>query len=321
MTCNRWCGAIAAAIALGTAGQAGAALMAGAMHEPFDYAAATQFGSNSTNNGGQGWNATGTTAPNAASANWGATGIPGAHGGAAANKTATSPGLTYAATGYKPASGNKLTLDSSPTGAASQNIGRSLGGQSIDTGSLYFSYLTEKNNDTIRTINLAFFNTPSSEKLAIGQVGATAGHTGGNIALLFNNSNPAGIVQTAGTPIPYGVGVTHLIIGRVDWNAAGNETVTLWVDPADVTTEAAAGAFYIQSGGFELAAFTTLRPFTGNANTNVGGGPVVGASADFDEIRVGGSWASVTTDAVPEPATGLLLAFGGLALAGARTKR
>jgi hypothetical protein len=217
-------------------------------------------------------------------------------------------------------------MDASPVttpATGSQNIGRLLGGQAVDSGSLYFSYLTQKNNDTIRTINLAFFNTPSSEKLAIGQVGATAGNTGGNIALLFNNTNPAGIVQTAGTPIPYGIDVTHLIIGRVDWNAAGNETVTLWVDPTDVTTEAAAGAFYIQSSGFELAGFTTLRPFVGNAAT-VGGGPVPGVSADFDEIRVGGSWASVTTAAVPaipEPATGLLLAIGGAAMAALRAKR
>ena len=55
----------------------------------------------------------------------------------------------------------------------------------------------------------------------------------------MNNSNPAGVLN-ATTPIPYGVGVTHLVVGKVDWNPAGNETVTLWIDPANVTTEAAA---------------------------------------------------------------------------------
>jgi hypothetical protein len=318
MSSKLWCGAFAAAIALGSVGQAGAAIMLGAMHEPFDYADATQFGANSANNGGQGWNATGTTLPNAAGSNWGATGIPAAHAGAATLKTATTPGLTSTATSYLAASGNKITLDAAATNQ-SQSIARSLGGQSINAGSLYFSFLTDKNTDTQRTTNLAFFNTPSSERLAIGQFSGT-NTTAGNIGVLFLNNNATGLRQTAGTPIPYGVGVTHLIVGRIDFDFSGvNERLTLWVDPTDVTTEAAAGAFYIQNSEFDLAAITTVRPFSGN--TAAGFNAI---SADYDEIRLGGNWASVTTDAVPaipEPATGLLLALGGAALAAMRKKR
>jgi hypothetical protein len=317
MTCKLWYGAITAAIAFGAASQAGAALMAGAMHEPFDYAAATQFGANSANNGGQGWNLTGTTAPNAATANWGATGIPGAHGGSAAAKTATTPGLVSTAIGYLPASGNKLTLDATLANQ-SNNIGRLLGGQAVDAGTLYFSFLTEKNNDTQRTINFAFFNTPSSERLAIGQISGT-NSTGGNFGALFLNNNATNL-RFAANPIAYGVGVTHLVVGKIEFNAAGvNEAVTFWVDPADVTTEAAAGAAYFTNSEFDLAGITTIRPFVGNNS-----GAFNAVSADFDEIRLGGNWASVTTDAVPaipEPATGLLLAIGGLTLAGTRAKR
>jgi hypothetical protein len=222
-----------------------------------------------------------------------------------------------------PASGNKLTADATLANQ-SNNIGRLLGGQLVDAGSMYFSYLTDKNNDTQRTINVAFMapavgTTPpgnQAERFAIGQIATGSGNTGGNIGLLMNNSNPAGLVNAA-TPIPYGVGVTHLIIGRIDWNATGNETVTLWVDPTDVTTEGAAGAPYITTSGFELTNISTVRPFVGNTS-----GTFNAVSADFDEIRIGGTWGSVTSEGVvPEPTAGLLLMVAGLALSALRRKQ
>ena len=283
-----------------------AAAIVGSMQENFDYPDTTQFG---TPNGGQGWNGAGSTSPNDANANWGAI----LTSGSAANRTATAPGLSYSATGYLPASGNKLTLDAS-IGTATQNVGRSLGNQTIDTGSTYFSLLMSKNNDTIRTMNWAFFGG-TTERFAVGMIGATAGNTAGNIGMLMNNSNPAGLIQS-GTPIAMGIGVTHLLVGRIDWNASGFETVSLWVDPTDVTTEAAAGSIYVSTSSFELTGITGVRPFAGNAAT-VGGGPVPGVSANFDEFRIGGTWESVTSlpVTVPEPATGVMAALGfGLAL-------
>ena len=284
------------------------------MQEAFDYPDATQFTGPSTLNGGQGWNITGTQAANDAAATWGSV----LTAGTATFRTATTPGLTYSATGYLPATGNKLTLDGS---SAVQNVGRNLGGQSIDTGTTYFSLLMSKNNDTTRTINWAFFNG-TTERFAIGQIGATAGNSGGNITMLMNNSNPGGLLQSA-NPIAMGVGVTHLLVGRIDWNPGGFETVSLWVDPTDVTSEGAAGGIYLSTSAFELTAITAVRPFVGNSAT-VGGVTVPGASANFDEFRLGGTWESVTSlgVAVPEPATGVLAGLGavGLALASRRNK-
>jgi len=287
-----------------------AAAIVGSMQEAFDYPDTTQFGSL---NGGQGWNGAGSTSPNDANANWGAI----LTSGSAANRTATAPGLSYSATGYLPASGNKLTLDAS-IGTATQNVGRNLGNQIMDTGSTYFSLLMSKNNDTIRTMNWAFFNG-TTERFAVGMIGATAGNSAGNIALLMNNSNPAGLIQS-GSPIAMGNGVTHLMVGRIDWNASGFETVSLWVDPTDVTTEAAAGSIYASTSAFELTAITGVRPFAGNAAA-VGGNPVPGVSASFDEFRLGGTWASVTSlpVTVPEPTTAVMAGLGfGLALVGRR---
>lgn len=307
-------GALAVALALVASTRLNAAAVQGSMYESFNYDDGTQFPNDSTLNGGTGWNAGGSAGPNAASSNWGAAN----NGGAAAQRTATSPGLTYTAAGYAAASGNKLTLDAAATNA-NQNVGRNFGGQTIDSGTTYFSLLMSKNTpDTIRTINFAFFNG-TSERFAIGQIGAGGGNTGGNIALLMNNQNPAGLVQAAsGSEIAMGTGVTHLLIGKIEWNAAGNETVSLWVDEADVTSEAAAGAPYASTSGFELTALTGVRPFVGNT-----AGAFAAVSANFDEFRLGGTWESVTamSAAVPEPASLGLLSVAGLALAACRKRR
>jgi hypothetical protein len=131
----------------------------------------------------------------------------------------------------------------------------------------------------------------------------------------MNNQNPAGLIQNTTSPIAMGVGVTHLLIGRIDWNASGNETVSLWVDPTDVTTETLAGATYVSTSGFELTALTAIRPFVGNTS---GAFPAV--SANFDEIRFGGSWQSVTA-VVPEPSTAALGAVAGLLLCLVRNRK
>ena len=291
-----------------------AAAITGSMQEPFDYAAATQFG---TPNGGQGWNATGDTSANTAA--WGVI-----TGGAATARTATAPGLTYSATGYLAPTGNKLTLDG-PSG--SQNVGRPLGGQTINSGTTYFSFLIQKGTDTNRSMTWAFFNgtsggtagtTTSAERFAIGQTGATAGSSGGNISVIFQNSNPGGLF--AGTT-PMGLNTTHLIVGKIQWDVSGaNDAFSMWVDPTDVTNEAAAGATYLTNSTFDLVQINHVRPFAGNSAT---GFPAV--VAHFDEFRIGGSWEAVTSlpvpPPVPEPASALLVAMGGLARARSASAR
>ncbi len=300
---------------------ASAAVISGALYESFNYAPGSQVSTSSGLNGGSGWNSTGDfNLANAVTSQWGdpSTGAPGntngLAGGSAAAKTIAAGTLSYSgATGYPiMGQGNRFDMNAALANQ-SNNIGRPLGGQTIDSGTTYFSFLVRKNTpDSIRTYNLAFFNT-NSERFAVGQIGTSSGNTGGNIALLMNNQNPAGLVQAA-TPIASGTGITHLIIGRIDWNAGGNETVSLWVDPTDVTTEVAAGPVYVSTSGFELTALTGIRPFVGN-NATIAGFNATAVDVDFDEIRLGGSWASVTTDPlpiVPEPGTCVLVTLAGV---------
>jgi hypothetical protein len=321
-------GATVFSIAIGSAQLASAAVISGAMYEPFAYAAGTQFTAPPANgnNGGVGWNTTGSFAlPNPVTSQWGDPSAGNASGitaGSAANKTASSPTLSHAGTlGYPlTGQGNRFRLDAAngtPTNQT-QNMGRALGGQTIDAGTTYFSVLMSKEVDTIRTMNLAFMGGSATERMAVGMIGANAGNSNGNIALLMNNSNPGGLVQSA-TPIAMpntAIAGTQaaLIIGKIVWNAAGFEDVSIWVNPLDATSEAAAGAAYASTSAFELTSINAIRPFAGN-NANA---PLNAITANFDEFRIGGSWASVTTDPlpiIPEPCSLALACLAGVLLA------
>jgi len=322
--------ALAAGLALSHAAALAAPMLGGAV-ENFDYPSGTDIIQANNLAGGSGWNATGDSSlPNSATSRWAdATALPAAAGN---NRKVLYPTLSYTATGYPTAMCGKAVNDAL-TANTTNNVSRNIQ-QLVDTGSLYFSYLTDKNNDTQRTTSLGFFGPSTGttapgnvpERFTFGQVGTgTAGNVNsqGNFVLLFNNTNPANVVQAA-NPINYGVDITHLIIGRIDWNATGNETVTMWVDPTNVTSEASAGVPYIISSGFELTSINSIRLFSGNQAAAVGTDPIKPAvSADYDEIRVGGTWdAAIKTVAapVPEPVTMLLPVAGLVALSARRRK-
>lgn len=289
---------------------ASAAGLAGRAYEPFNYASspspANQISAANNLNGSWGWNAGGDGSANALTGSWGNAAALPATGGLDSGRTISAPGLTYTATGYPASLGAKATIDA--VGGSNTNVSRSIG-QLVDSGSFYFSYLTKRNLDTMRTASLAFFGPTNgivgspgntAERVSIGQIAAAtagSGTTSGNIGLLINNQNPARLLNAA-SPIAYGTNVTHLIAGRVDFNPTGNDTLTLYVDPTSMTAEPATP--YIQTSAYELSSFNSIRLFAGNAAT-INGVPNAAASVDFDEIRIGSSWSDMISTAPATP--------------------
>ena len=121
-------------------------------------------------------------------------------------------------------------------------------------------------------------------------------------------------------------GETHLVVLRAMVNSDlggggvnGNDNVSIWVDPADVSSESALGT----SIDFEDFSLFSNDAFDFLA---LDGSNITGAGVRFDELFLGRTLADVATAApaaVPEPSTFALAAVGllGLALFGRRGRR
>jgi hypothetical protein len=110
----------------------------------------------------------------------------------------------------------------------------------------------------------------------------------------LNGNGNTGIAKPA-------VGETQFIVLKVTY-AAGDDTAELWVNP-DLTTPGAAG----YSTTLSLSSYTEMKFSQQNAN----GFP--GETNQWDEIRVGDTWAEVAP-VIPEPAFGLIALLGAFVL-------
>lgn len=319
-------GALAAAALVCASTSLHAAALQGTIYEGFEYSAGAMT---NTLNGGTGWNATGDSSAN--TTNWGVgTSLTIAGQGA----TVQASGLSYS--GMPAGAGGSTTVSGA---TASSSIGRQFG-QSIDTGTLYFSYLTQRVNNEFRTVNFSLFGT--NERLAIGQIAANTntrdqdgnwlsgvGANSGNFAALISNSqNNTAAANTAGpaangvyvntaSPVAYSSTSTSLLIGKIEFgfNGGVEDRLTLYVNPTGLANEGTLIPYLVVDHN-DFGALTGFRVFSG---ASAGGFNASGAT--FDEIRFGSTFASVT-GAIPEPSAAAVLAgLGGLAFAARRRRR
>lgn len=239
----------------------------GSAYEPFNYTSGATI--DATLAGGTGWNATG-DAGLANTTTW-ATGP--ATGGT--GRTVSTTGLSYTNPSYPTSSGLGASISGVP---GSSNVGRLIG-QTVSAGTFYFSFLTQKTVNQVRTVNFSLFNG-TNERLAIGQIAnnvnlknpdgsvdsTSTANSGAFVALI---SNPQGGVGTAGVysssaPIAFDTATTHLVVGKIEFDFVGGaaDRLSLYVDPSSITDEGSLTP-YLQVASNDFGALNGFRVFAG----------------------------------------------------------
>ena len=205
-----------------------------------------------------------------------------AYGGSPPNDLNVAPGsLSYS--GLAAPVGNSVT-----NGGAGLGV-RRLFGTNINDGVLYFSALFRINNLGYGTWNGAA--TPAGSFTATDSTTIRLG-------VQVKSNSPSGYVlgvQKSGTgatttfgPTEYHAGDTVFLVGKYDFTVSPNP-VTLWINPPASTLGLASepvGGLLATTGtdGF------TIDRFNIRQNTAAS----VPAAMQWDELRIGGTWASVT---------------------------
>ena len=249
------------------------------LYEPLDY----------TNFGG---------AVSATSANW----LPA--GGGADDFNVTSGNLFYP--GFHASMGNSAT-----NGGAGMAL-RRLIGQTVNSGTVYFSVLfnllsyggwsggpvtagaqvcalTATDNSTFRVQVLVKSNTPSTYLIGVQKGGA------GSTSTFSTN--------------PVNLGSTILLVGKYDFTQTPNPA-TLWINPSNAVfgnSEPATGFITTTNGTDNLG----IDRFNFRQNVLTGSSSVPG-SMQWDELRVGTNWASVTPAGVPPTFSPVSFSSGGI---------
>lgn len=115
----------------------------------------------------------------------------------------------------------------------------------------------------------------------------------------FSGQSNFGIQQnTGGGVTAISTDTTYFVVARIDFNASGNDTVRLYVNPASLDTEPLTASSTYSTASIS---FNAIRLSTGFTS-----GSVTTAATAFDEIRIGTSYSDVVS-AIPEPATASML--------------
>jgi hypothetical protein len=229
------------------------------LYEPFDY---TNVGAPVSSN---------------TPANWG-------YGGTGTNDLQVTGGnLSYP--GLLPPIGNSVT-----NGGVGLGV-RRIFSASINTGAVYFSSLFK-----IADIGYGTWNGAASQA---GALTATDGTTF-RLTVMVKSTSPSGYVlgvQKGGTGVTatfdtaeYHINETIFLVGKYDFNSSPN-TVTLWINPNPVllgASNAPANGFISANTGTDT--ITTIDRFNIRQNTPQS----VPAAMQWDELRIGSTWASVT---------------------------
>lgn len=216
-----------------------------------------------------------------------------------------------------PNTGGSLLIGATNNGDYSRSDSRSMT-VSASQSSLYFSMLMRTDAATLAngaTSMVGFLSGALRETAVSSATGATwMTSNGGNLAGFAwgisggafsveyqSNAGGAGAVNLVNTGFTPTAGVTYLLIGRLDINAAGNDTLSIWATTSLPASQAALGApIWSISTADILADSSNLNTLALWAGVTSSATPVTN-STTVDAIRIGTTFNDVV--AVPEPST------------------
>lgn len=186
-------------------------------------------------------------------------------------------------------------ITSTPSHATNNTAGNGIyGSRSFDritSGTLYFSFLVDNDNDGSRFIAFSLMDG-GAEKAYLGQSGA--GSVWGAFGALNLNSS------TASRPTVSGM--TQLVL-KVEFDQSGlNDRATLFVNP-DLSGEEPTSGYFTSTGDYFANGLNGIRMGSGFGN-----GSQTTTVASFDEVRIATDWVSLAQ--TPEPGRMLLVVCG-----------
>ena len=219
----------------------------------------------------------------------------GPSGGGAPVVTAAAA-LDYSAFGLTPGSGLGVAFGATATG----NRTRGVNFTTATAGTLYTSFLLDVTTAPTALRQLAFLTSDSAQSASTGVNGIFL-NSSMQLGLSKGASSAAGASMTGALSL----NTTYLVVVGYTFNGTGNE-YDLWLNPTSLGGSAPT-ADLSYTGGTDMASLSYFFLQQRNNASNAG------AVFNFDELRIGTSWADVTPTGVPEPTT---FALGGLGLLG-----
>lgn len=207
-----------------------------------------------------------------------------------ANISVSSGNLTYP--GLSDLGGNQLSIVNGSAGTVTNGF---IGGASVSSGSIYYSFLLDctqlpPGNSYLTSLNPGA-NPPngSGDTLTIYISTATGGFRFGVRSLASSTvSTPSGS--------PYLTDTTYFVVAQYDFSAG---VASLYINPTPGDPQPAA-----------TVSATSVNAATTIDNVGFKSQSTTGGSYLIDNLMIGTTWADVTAQAVPEPATVALVSIG-----------
>jgi hypothetical protein len=261
------------------------------------------------------------------------------HGlGATSNFQASATGLSYAADGADASTGSVhwIGVNDTTTRSVARNLSTFNEGT---TGTYWISQVMMNSSTSAPTTTGGFvlsgfanttfpaFGTTSPTLFGIYFGFSDSSGTANEADLVIRARGTAGGTTSADTVLVNGAnnataGNTYLVVAQVNINYNGSlDRVSYWVNPTDLSSQAALTSTALASGSFDTLAYQGAAVGTGDFTRLNYTEQGWAGDAFFDEARLGTSLASIAPTAVPEPSSVILLGAGSIAALVVRSRR